>query len=154
MLWIVLTLILVGLLLLLLEVLVIPGSGITGIIGFISIIAGIWLGYSDLGTKTGTIILVATLVVNGFAVWLTMRYKTWKKVALSAKIDGKVNNIEKLNLQTGDKGVAISRCAPMGKAEIKGSFVEVNAGTEFIDQGKTIEITKIDGNKIFVKLIK
>ena len=154
MLWIVLTLILVGILLLLLEVLVIPGSGITGVIGFVSLISGIWLGYSELGPKTGTIILISTLIVNGLAVWLSMRYKTWKRVALSSKIDSKVNSLDNLELKTGDKGVTISRCAPMGTAEIKGNFVEVNAGTEFIDQDKPVKIVKIEGNKIFVKPIK
>ncbi len=152
MLWIVITLILVGLILLLLEVLVIPGSGITGVLGFGLLIAGIWIGYADLGTQTGTIILVLTVLVNVLAVWLAMRYKTWKKVALSTRIDSKVNGLDRSKIKVGDTGITVSRCAPMGKAEINGEFVEVNARTEFIDPEQPIEVVKIEGSKIFVKL--
>jgi membrane-bound ClpP family serine protease len=151
MLWVVITLILVGILLLLLEVLVIPGSGITGIIGFLSLIGGIWVAYTDLGIQTGNIVLGVTLLVNGLAVWLAFRYKTWKRVALSEKIDSRVNVLDKTEIKVGDRGITLSRCAPMGKAEINGVFVEVNARTEFIDQEKPIEVVKIEGNKIYIK---
>ena len=151
MLWIVITLILLGILLLLLEVLVIPGSGITGIIGFASLIGGIWVAYKELGTETANLVLGLTLLVNGIAVWLAFRYKTWKRVALSEKIDSRVDVMEGVKIKVGDTGKTISRCAPMGKAEINGSFVEVNARTEFIDQERPIEVIKIEGNKIYIK---
>jgi membrane-bound ClpP family serine protease len=153
MLWLVITLIIVGILLLLLEVLVIPGTGITGIIGFATLIAGIWIAYKDLGVYEGNIVLGITVIVNILAVWLAIRSKTWQKAALHAKIDGKINQIENVDLKVGDRGVTISRCAPMGKAEFNNTFVEVDARTEFIDQDKEIEIVKIEGNKIFIKLI-
>ncbi len=154
MIWIVIAFILVGLLLLILEALVIPGTGIAGIIGFGMLIAGIWIAYSDLGTQTGTIVLVLTVLINILAVWLAMRYKTWKRLMLKEEIDGKVNGLDKTKIKVGDRGITVSRCAPIGKAEINGIFVEVDARTGFIDQENPIEVIKIEGNKIFVKPIK
>jgi len=151
MLWLVIVLIAVGILLLLLEVLVIPGTGFAGIAGFASIAGGIWVAYADLGTQTGNIVLGVTIVVNIIAVWLGIRSKTWKKAALHSTIDSKVNIIDNLNLKVGDTGTTISRCAPMGKAEFNNHFVEVDSRGEFIDQNTQVEIIKIDNSKIYIK---
>ena len=153
MLWLVIVLIIVGLLLLLLEVLVIPGTGFAGIAGFASIIGGIWLAYADLGTKMGHYVLALTIGINLLAIWLAFRSKTWKKMALNAKIDGKVNTTQEKDLKVGDEGTTVSRLAPMGKAEINNRFVEVDARTDFIDPGTPIKIVKISGNKIYVSKI-
>jgi len=154
MLWLVIVLIVVGILLLLLEVLVIPGTGFAGIAGFASVVAGIWIAYTDLGTSTGNIVLVVTILVNVLAIWLGIRSKTWKRAALTSTIDGKVNGISDLNLNVGDIGTTVSRCAPMGKAEFENKFVEVDARGDFVDQGTQVEIIKIDNSKIFIKPFK
>lgn len=154
MLWLVIVLIAVGILLLLLEVLVIPGTGFAGIAGFALIVVGIWTAYSHLGTPTGNIVLIITIVVNVVAIWAGVRSKTWKKAALVSTIDGKVNTINEMNLNIGDKGKTISRCTPIGKAEFDNKFVEVDARGEFIDQNTNVEIIKIDNSKIYIKPLK
>ena len=151
MMWLVIVLIVIGILLLLLEVLVIPGTGFAGIAGFGAIIAGVWIAYAHLGSSTGNMVLLVTLAVNVIAIWIGVRSKTWKKAALVSTIDGKVNVMEDVNLKVGDTGKTISRCAPMGKAEFNGNFVEVDARVDFVDPNTEIEIIKIDNNKIFVK---
>lgn len=146
-------LILVGILMLLLEVLVIPGSGVAGIIGFVLMVAGIWLAYSREGTTEGHITLAVTLGVNLIGLVIALRTKTWKKAMLSTSIDSKVRTIDDQNLLVGDKGITISRCAPMGKANFKDEFYEVSALSEFIDEDVVVKIVRISGNKIFVKPI-
>ncbi len=146
-------LILVGILMLLLEILVIPGSGVAGIIGFGLMIAGIWMAYSNEGTKAGHITLAITLGVNLIGLLLALRSKTWKKAMLSTQIDSKVNTIDPLQLQVGDKGVTVSRCAPMGKAIFNDKFFEVSALADFIDENAVVRVVKISGNKVFVKQI-
>jgi len=154
MIWIVIVLILSGLLLLLLEVLVIPGTGLSGIVGFLFIIGGIWLAYANLGSVTGHYVLGGTLLVNIITIWLAFRYKTWKRLMLNEQIDSKVNTLDDLHIKVGDEGITISRCAPVGKAEINGHFVEVDARTEFVDEGTPVKVTKIEKNKIFIKPLK
>ena len=153
MLWIVILLILVGIALLVIEVLVIPGAGVAGIVGFGVMVAGIWLAYTRIGVTEGNIILIATLVVNIVGITLTLRSKTWKGAMLKTEITSKVNTIDHANLKVGDKGIAISRCAPMGKAMFNNKYLEVSALSEFIDQESEIEIVKISGNKIYIKQI-
>ena len=151
---IIIILILVGILVLLIEILVIPGSGVAGIIGFALMVAGIWLAYSREGVYAGHITLGITLGVSVIGLILALRSKTWNKAMLSTEIDSKVNTIEKGNLVVGEKGKTISRCAPMGKALFNDQFFEVSAYSDFIDEGEEIEIIKIAGNKIFVKQVK
>ena len=50
---IVLMLILIGAILVVLEILVLPGINVAGILGFISIIAGVYFGYAYYGGVTG-----------------------------------------------------------------------------------------------------
>lgn len=151
---VIIILILVGLALLVLEILVVPGTGVAGIIGFAAMAAGIWMAYTRQGAQAGHITLIATLGVNLVGLVLALRSKTWKKAMLSTEINSKVNTIESGILEVGDNGETIGRCAPMGKAVFEDRFYEVSALEEFIDPGTKIEIIKISGNKIFIKQIK
>ena len=153
--WTIITiLILIGILMLLLEILVIPGSGVAGIIGFGLIVAGIWLAYSREGAQAGHITLAVTVGFNLILLVVALRSKTWKKAMLSTEIDSKVRTIDPQHLKVGDTGKTISRCAPMGKAIFDDKFFEVSAFSDFIDQETNIEVMKISGNKIFIKPIK
>jgi membrane-bound ClpP family serine protease len=144
-------LIVVGILMLLLEILVIPGSGVAGIVGFGLMVAGIWMAYAHEGTRAGHITLAVTLGVNLIGLLIALRSKTWNKAMLNTQIASRVRKIDHVSLNVGDIGKTISRCAPMGKAVFQDQFFEVSAYSDFIDQEKEIEIIKISGNKIFVK---
>ncbi len=152
--WIVVLLILIGIALLMLEVLVIPGAGFAGVVGFAMMVAGVWMAYARIGIVEGNIVMISTLVLNVAGVIYFVRSKTWKKAMLKTEISGKVNEINSDNINVGDKGVTVSRIAPMGKALINGDFVEVGSMSEFIDQDTEIEIIRIQGNKIYIKQIK
>ncbi len=147
-------LILVGLLLMILEIIVIPGSGVVGIVGMASMIAGIWLAYTKQGVEAGHITLGITLAINVIGLGFALRSKTWKRAMLKTVNSGKVNEIKTGEIKIGQMGTTISRCAPMGKAKFNNTYYEVSTLTEFIDQGKEIEIIKISGNKIIVKKTK
>lgn len=151
---VIIILILVGLLMLILEVLVIPGSGIAGIIGFILMAAGIWLAYTRESVEAGHITLAVTLGINLIGLVLALRSKTWKKAMLDTKIDGRARNLKLPDLKVGDRGKTVSRCAPMGKAVFFDKFFEVSALAEFIDENRDIEIVRISGNKIYIKHLK
>lgn len=144
-------LIAVGFLFLLLEVLVLPGTNIAGVVGFVLLAIGIWQAYAVFGGLAGTITLISTLFLSAVALYFALKSKTWNKAALHKNIDGKVNVVDIEKIKTGDKGITVSRLAPMGKAEFAGEFYEVNALGQFIDPGTEIEIVKIENNKITVK---
>ncbi len=147
-------LILVGLVLLVLEVLVIPGAGFAGVIGFLLMVSGVWLAYAKEGSTGGNITLLVTILLNVVSMTLMLRSKTWEKAQLKTYVSGKVRTFDNMDLKVGMHGKTISRCAPTGKAAFGDNYVEVDAGTSYLKTGTIIEIIKINGDKIFVKHIK
>jgi membrane-bound ClpP family serine protease len=143
----------VGFLFLLLEILVLPGTNIAGVLGFVLLGVGIWQAYAVYGGFAGSIALAATVIFSIIALYFALKSKTWKKAALNKNIEGKVNIVDVEKIKPGDKGKAISRLVPMGKAIINGEYYEVKTNGEFIDQETEIEVVKIEYNKVFVKKI-
>lgn len=146
-------LIAVGFLFLLLEVLVLPGTNIAGVVGFVLLAIGIWQAYAVFGGLAGTITLISTLFLSVVALYFALKSKTWHKAALHKNIDSKVNVVDVEKIKAGERGKTVSRLAPMGKAEFAGEYYEVNALGQFIDPETEIEIVKIENNKITVKKI-
>jgi membrane-bound ClpP family serine protease len=143
----------VGFLFLLLEILVLPGTNIAGVLGFILIAIGIWQAYTNYGGFAGTIALILTVIFSIIVLYFALKSRTWKRAALNKNIEGKVNIIDVQKIKPGDRGKAISRLAPMGKAVINGEYYEVKTNGEFIDQETEVEVVKIEFNKVFVKKI-
>ncbi len=151
-LWIIISIIVLGIILLLFEMFFIPGSGVTGIIGILLIIAGVIMGFSR-SEKMGFITLGVTAIVLVFILIRAFKPETWKSVALKDEIKGKVDINQAEGLKVGDRGVAISRLAPMGKAKFGKRYAEVQSFDNLIDERTQIEIVQIDGNDIYVKPI-
>jgi len=71
-------------------------------------------------------------------------------MALKSTIDGKMDQLEGMNINEGDTGITISRLAPSGKAMLNNNIIEVHTYGEFIDQEKEITVISIKNNKIIV----
>ncbi len=150
--WIlILTIIVIGLALLLLEILVVPGTTIVGLVGLAMLAFGVLSTYTSFGTTAGTLVLIGTLVFSVTALVLALKSETWKKAMLGSEMNGRVNTIEENKVQAGDEGITISRLNPMGKALINEEYYEVTSRDNLIDQNTPIVVSKVDGNKIIVK---
>jgi len=146
---IIIPIIIFGLLFVMLEIFVLPGF-ISGIIGGLLVVFGVYQSFLVYGATAGFITLLATIFLFIIAMVMFFKSGTWKKVALSDSIDSKVNTISD-ELKPGDKGTSISRLAPMGKAFINNEYFEVTTNGEFVDENQTIIVIKIEGNRIYVK---
>ena len=144
-------LIVVGIILLLIEVLIIPGISVAGVAGFICMIAGIILSYKFLGFKQGNIILLITFLLNIIAISFSLRTKTWKRVGLKSEINGKVNLVDS-GLKVGDEGKTISKLSTSGKAMFDNKIMEVHSLDGYLDPNVEIYIKQIKDNKIFIKI--
>jgi membrane-bound ClpP family serine protease len=151
---IIIILILIGLLFLILEVVVIPGTTVVGIVGFILMIVAIWQTYVVYGSTSGHLVLGGTLILTLVGLRFALRSKTWDKVMLKSNIDGRANIIPEGSIKVGDVGISSSRIVPTGKALINDQYFEVCSSGEFIDPENEIEVVKIEHNKIFVKIKK
>lgn len=143
-------LVVLGVILLLVEFLIIPGVTVAGVAGFTFLIAGVALSYIYLGPRQGNIVLLVTLVINVTTILIFFRTKTWRKAGLKSEIQGKVNVIEN-DIIEGISGKSISRLAPTGKAMFNDKMIEVQSIEGFIDHNTEIVITSIKNNKIYIK---
>lgn len=143
-------LIVLGVLFLLLEILVIPGTTLAGIVGFALLFVGIWQAYASKGIVEGHITLGATLLVTVITLYYSFKAGTWKRMALKTTVDGKMDQLDGINIKEGDTGTSVSRLAPSGKAIINNDIIEVHTYGEFIDQEKEIIVISVKDNKIIV----
>lgn len=140
----------IGFIFFLLEILVIPGTGVAGIIGFLLIAVGIWQSFEIYGVKSGALTIAGTAIISSILLYFALKSNTWKKASLKTSIDSKVNIVDKSELQIGDEGLSISRISPMGKARFKNKYYEVKTNGEVIDPENKIFILKIENNQIYV----
>jgi membrane-bound ClpP family serine protease len=149
---IILILIALGIIFILLELLVVPGTTFIGIIGFVSLVLGVYQTFTIYGTTWGIIALVGTSIFSIAMLVLSLRSKTWTKAMLSTNSDSKVNQ-ESNAFKVGDEGIAVSRLTPMGTARFGNQFIEISTFGDFLDPETRIRIVDIKNNKIFVEVI-
>ena len=148
----IITLIVIGLILLAIEVLIIPGFGVAGILGLLSLAGAAILGFTMFYTTTGLIILGAIILATAISTWLILRSKTWKRATLNTKISARVDTApEEKGIVPGVQGVTTSRLAPSGKARLSGEDVEVVSREGIIPSGSKIEVISIEDGKIIVR---
>lgn len=153
--WLIITgFILLGTFLIIAEIIFVPGTTIVGILGFIFSVYGVYLGYDYYGASTGTIILIATLVVNVVALVLAFKGKSWERFSLKGTMTGKYNDDFKFDLKVGDHGQTLSSLKPIGKAMFDEHEIEVRSNGGFVGENVEIEVIRIESSKIFVEPIK
>ncbi len=145
------SLLLFALVLIVVEIIFIPGTTLFGIAGFILAIIGFWISFSTLGSTTGFIVLAAFLVLAGLTIYYSMKKRVWRRFALQNKISSRVNDDERFMLQVGETGETISALRPSGKAGFGNHIVEVQTLGNFLDEKEKIRVVRIDHNKIFVE---
>lgn len=141
----------VGLLLIIVEVIFIPGTTLVGIIGALLMITGIYFVYDHYGANTGNYTLIASVIANIVILIIGFRFITSNKIALQTTIDSKVNVLENDNMKIGDSGITFTDLRPNGKALLNGERVEVYSLGEYLEKNTPVEIVKISDYKIFVK---
>ena len=152
---IIVIIILLGLVLIFLEMFVIPGTALFGILGGIAIIAGAALMYSNYGSRYGNITAAITGVSVFVAVAAGFKVIQSNRLAMKAEIKSKVNTLEQHHYSLGQKGKTVSELRPNGKAIFADSNkVDVYSEGEYIERESEVEIVKITHNKIFVKQSK
>jgi len=153
--WLVIAaLILAGLLLIIVEIVFIPGTTVVGLLGLIFTIVGIVFSYSHFGTEIGFYVLLGTTLATAGTLFLSFRKGAWKKFSHQSAIDSKVNEGMADHLAVGEEGVSISALRPMGSAEFSGKIFEVKTNGEFVNNGVKVRIVKIRSNDILIEPIQ
>lgn len=142
---------LLGVILILGEIMLVPGVGIAGILGLLAQGGACWYAFSTFGPTTGAVVTLINVVLLISFLVFALRAKTWKRFALNTKIESKASSDPDEVLAIGDRGRTVTRLAPIGTARIEGKSYEVKSLEGMLDAGTDIEVVLIEDNKILVK---
>ena len=147
------SLIIAGLILFIIEVFLLPGISIAGIISAICLLYANYYAFDTLGTIPGCITLtISAMGVIGITIWF-MRSKTVDKLSLKKTIDYRPEPLKGLDLKAGDEGIALTRLALIGNAEFNGRIIEVRSSGDFIEQKSKIRVERILDGIVLVEKI-
>lgn len=152
--WIIASLIFFGILFLIIEFLLTAGFGIAGILGLASLAGACVYAFMKVSTTAGILVTLFVIALVVATIILILRSKTWKKLELKTEIDSKAN-VSNEKVAVGEKGIAMTRLAPMGTGRIGVEELEVKSfDGSMISAGTEIEVVEINDNKVIVKPIK
>jgi len=153
-----------GLVLLILEIFVIPGFGITGISGIILILASIFLSlvggdpFFDTNAVSMAIVqlsiaLLAAIVLIFVLARFLPKSNIFKKFILSEEEKAASGYTSRTNLSEllGAEGIALTTLRPAGTAEFNGKRIDVVTDSEYIEHGKPVIVTAVEGMRVVVR---
>ncbi len=156
--WLAFLALLLGVIAFVLEAIVFPGFGVSGIVGIILVGWGVLLLAVDVTQATAALVLalVATIVILVLGLRMMSRYNMWYKLTLQNKQNSKEGYVAPtpgLSLFTEKEGIALTPLRPSGSAEIEGHRLDVVTEGEFIHTGMRVKVIKVEGSRVVVKEI-
>ncbi len=152
----------IGLLFVALEVLVVPGFGLTGILGLAALLSGLGLSVVGAGATWPVILtamggvalsLLLAIAVSLFLLRAFSHLPFGRRLVLETELpadEGVASAPESDPFWLGAHGTAISPLHPAGVARLDNERVDVVSDGEFIEAGEPIEVIRVDGNRIVV----
>ena len=158
-----------GIILILVEIFVIPGFGVTGVLGIIFVTAGLilslvnndWFDFdrvptSQLGIAALTVFLSLVFSI-GLIAFISIKIGTkgmFKSFALDAtqEVDKGFVGVEStLKDYVGKTGVAMTDLRPSGKVQLEGDVFDAVAESGYIESGTNIRVTNSSSAQLYVK---
>jgi len=149
----VIALLVLGVLLLLIEVIFVPGTTIVGIGGVILLIIGVYLAYDTIGEVAGHLSIASALLAILLSLGVLLKGRTWERMALDSRLTERVDPGAGQTLAVGQRGVTESRLNPVGKAVFGDQVVEVHSSGAFIGEATPIEVAHVSAGRIIVRKI-
>lgn len=158
-----------GVILIALEVFVIPGFGIAGILGLICTLGSLvlvmlnndFLDFSfvpmeEIFVSTAVVIagLLGSIIIMFFGGVRLLNSNVFKRIALQeiqGKDDGYTSTFYKEKSMIGQKGKTYTRLRPSGRIEIEGVIYDAYTRGNFIDEGIEVEVISDEGTSLKVK---
>jgi len=162
----------VGVILIALEVFVIPGFGVAGVLGLICTLGSLvlvmlnndFLDFSfvpmeEIFVSTAVVLagLMGAIVVMFFGGARLLNSNVFKRVALQdtqSKEEGYTSTFYKEKSLVGLQGKTFTRLRPSGRVEIEGTIYDAYTRGNFIEEGKEVEVISDEGTSLKVKEVK
>ncbi|MBV8600676.1 MAG: ATP-dependent Clp protease proteolytic subunit [Candidatus Eremiobacteraeota bacterium] len=152
---IVIVLAIAGIVLILLELHVIPGHGISGIAGALALIAAVFFAFGGIPFVFVTAqSLAVAIVLSALVFWGASKIfpeSAWmKRLVLVAEQGPDYVASSDYHTLIGKTGIATSYLRPAGVASIEGRRVDVLTEGDFVPAGTAVTVTRVEGARIFV----
>lgn len=154
-----------GVILLALEVLVIPGFGVAGLLGILALLSALVLSTFGPGATPEFVVaaasrlvfaLIFAIVISLLLLRMVTRLPVGRRLVLETELphgQGYASPLESEARWLGKQGVTSSPLRPAGIAVIEGQRVDVVSEGELIDPGEPVQVLRVDGNRIVVTRI-
>jgi membrane-bound serine protease (ClpP class) len=152
-----------GIALIALEIFVIPGFGIAGILGVVLMLGSVFFvfdGAYNLSTAvlwlSISVILTSALVI--LAAFLLPETRLFQRFALSTVMGTDMgyhsSSAEDFQAYLGQSGTALTPLRPSGTARIADRRVDVVTVGDFIPQNSNVKVVEVEGSKVFVEAVE
>jgi membrane-bound serine protease (ClpP class) len=154
-----------GLILVAMEIFFIPGFGIAGIFGILALMGGLGLSLIGSGATWDSILsalgqvslsIFIAILVALFLLRYFQRLPFGKRLLLKTSLlskEGYASSPEGDQAWLGKRGTAATDLHPSGIAHLNGDRVDVVSDGDFINAGQAVEVVRVDGNRIVVRLL-
>ncbi|HHX50393.1 MAG TPA: nodulation protein NfeD [Clostridia bacterium] len=145
-----------GLILLGVEVLVLPGFGIVGIGGLGAMIISIILAAPSLEQAIISLVLaiLGTIVLLFLSIKLLPSRRVWQRLVLGVKQEKEEGYVApSLSLQNlvGTEGISVSPLRPAGAIEVDGERIDVVTDGNFVPVNTPVKVVKVEGTRVIVR---
>jgi membrane-bound serine protease (ClpP class) len=154
-LFLVLGLFLVGMMLIAVEALVIPGFGLAGIAGMLMVGFTIYHAWSELGAGWGVTLAVTALLGSVALVLWVPHSRLGKGLRLTTAMDGLAaydHDAKRAGIGPGSRGQTVTQLRPSGFAMFGDSRVEVRSDGDYVASGVPVQVVALKDGKVFVEI--
>jgi membrane-bound serine protease (ClpP class) len=154
-----------GVVLLLLEIFVIPGFGIIGVLGIGMMITALFLGLvSDFQLHDASLMstaimqLASVFVLTAIFIFVMSKFlpkmNAWNRLILHENISSKSGYAAKANFDhlVGQEGIALTDLRPAGTAMVNAVRIDVVTEGNYISHDSQIIVKSVEGSKVVVDL--
>lgn len=166
-----------GIVLLAVEVFVLPGFGVPGIVGLLLLLWGLVGTFSPQGAGMfsagfmqsaelsrmlwATLMVVGSLLTAGLVVWLIVRQfgeiPLFRKLVLTTEGDVTPGTLASSDLQPADtfvrlldEGTTLTKMMPAGRVEIRGKVIDCVSDSGLLNAGEMVHVSSVSGIRIGV----
>jgi len=147
---------LAGVALLVVEVFM-PGFGLPGVSGLVLIAVGVVMTWNTYGPVAGLAVTLIALALAGISISVSLKSAANGRLSRSALfLKDTVAPVEheETDALVGKTGETVTVLSPVGFAEFDGVRLNVITEGSYLEKGRPVKVTKVEGNKIIVREIK
>lgn len=142
-----------GLALLWIEVLLVPGTTLVGLLGLAIWMLGLFLGFAYFGAVGGFWLLAISSLLGVGGVLYGFKVGAWRRFSLRSTHQTRVlrtRDIARAELQVGARGKCRSALRPIGQVAFGTHIVEARTDSGYLPEETEVSITRIEETAIYV----